>query len=82
MKPHNTPAAGFLLYPADEPYLDRLVPGARRMLEMATNDGTKYEVIAELTQTPIGTVKSGISRSREKVLKMRAQAAASASQRG
>ncbi|OGR78133.1 MAG: hypothetical protein A2X32_01890 [Elusimicrobia bacterium GWC2_64_44] len=45
--------------------LAQLAPEERAMLVLREIDGRSYAEIAEITEKPLGTVKSGISRARE-----------------
>jgi DNA-directed RNA polymerase specialized sigma24 family protein len=82
MTPRNNPAKNFLLYPSDEPHLAQLPPEQRAAVELATNhEGLRYDTIAAQLVIPQGTVKSRVNRAREKILKLRAIAAAERQQK-
>ena len=56
-----------------EKALAQLEPEDRAMLVLREIDGRSYQEIADITEKPLGTVKSGISRAREALrLKMSA----------
>lgn len=53
-----------------EHYLSLLEPRYRRLFELRFYDDCSYEEIAEKLQLPLGTVKTGIHRLRERMCRM------------
>ena len=49
--------------------LDGLSPPLREAITLREMDGTSYEAIAEMMETPIGTVRSRIHRAREMIVR-------------
>ena len=49
--------------------LDGLSPPLREAITLREMDGMSYEAIAEMMETPIGTVRSRIHRAREMIVR-------------
>lgn len=64
----------FVLLGTDEPYLKQIPERLTKPLCLA-HAGNSYDNIAADLRIPLGTVKSRINRARERVLKMRIDAA-------
>lgn len=52
-------------------YLDRLAPKLRNVLELVAIKGFSYDEAAAELNIPVGTIKSSLSRARERIIKMR-----------
>lgn len=75
--PENKP---FVLLESDEAHLAKIPPRLVEPLRLAHAGNGYAHIATELLMIPLGTVKSRINRARERVLKMRAEAAAGAEQ--
>lgn len=56
-----------------EHYLEQLTPRYRRLFELRFYDQCSYEEIAQKLRLPLGTVKTGIHRMREKMCRLIAE---------
>lgn len=64
----------FILRDEDKRHLEKLEPKFVEPLKLA-HAGNGYDWIADQLKIPLGTVKSRINRAREKIIKLRADAA-------